>query len=286
MKNIYKRSWALGQGYLLPVIIIPLAAVLGAIYSFLDLLISSQKLSVMLFMFVVILAYVIPTAFFTKLKVRNMTVVVAAGFLSGLTAWYASWIVYTHHFLRTDDGISILSLATHPSLMLNIASQITETETGVGNSTTEVSNDELMIRWAFEALILICAPALGCWATEKSNVFCEKCGRWAAALGEFLRLKKPDSKALRQAVKEDGAAGFLGLSPSVESSGDGNYLRVNLYECPECKTFRTISLVDVTTVMKKKGPQTSSKFVARNLILEPYEFAALEKLKKSAVPGS
>jgi hypothetical protein len=284
MNTTYKLSGAMGLGLLLPILVVPLAVLLGAAYSYADIYDPSVYLNLLVVTFTGIGAGCIPWICAKVLKTRNLFWIQIMGLFSGFITWYSSWLVFSCHMLNSgneagDTPVSLLDLVLNPTGLWKVIQYIGQNG-WFQVSSRQVIGVELWIYWALEAATIILLSVGMAHVMMKSEVYCEECGQWAAEIKNFLRLKKPASGDGKALLAHQGASGLLAFSPNVAEPDESWFLRVNLRECKKCNIFRTMNVEEVNRYLNNKNKmEEKSTTLASNLLLGGNDYEALKKLK-------
>jgi hypothetical protein len=213
----------------------------------------------------------IPALVMRKANVRNASAIVAVSMGIAALGYYLSWVIWIYAVIsKYRRSASLLRFIQRPQVIWHWILRFNEVGTrtlGSGSSATPISGIALWIIWALEALCIFG----GAWAAVKElarNIpFCERCQKWCSGLRGFARTKPSEPGDLKTRL-EAGDMDFMPALPIF--SGDlGRYFQWSYNQCPQCKTFNTLTVADVTATRNKKGKISRvKKNLIRQLILD------------------
>lgn len=213
--------------------------------------------------------FAIPTFVARVSKCRSKTAAIIFGTLSGVLAIYISWYTFLYVILRKDLIAMDLSAMLNPFKIYDTASflSVKGYYSLFGN---RVSGGFLWFIWIVEAIGIFIAGVLGGSGALHKQTFCEDCKNWAENLDFNLNLKIPDRNEAKNIV-ESNIMEILHF-PKMDQV-DGEHLRVNIQQCPDCKKTITADIDHITFEKNSKGELSEkSEDFTKILVLTPEEF--------------
>lgn len=198
----------------------------------------------------------------------------ACGAVTGLAAWYASWVAWI--FVLGGQTREVLLL--DPRELIHAAQQVARAGAwSLGGNGEPVTGGLLKGVWAVEALVLIGFAAVWTALDVARRPYSEKAQRWADQVHELPRLVAVEP-AKRRAFKEalrGGRFGALGvLKPAREAVGSFTTCVGRTTSPPGDEVFLTLDAVDLGVNAKGQTTVQRERLV-RNLAVDQAAWAVL-----------
>ncbi len=173
-------------------------------------------------------------------KIRNVTVGIIIGLLTGLTALYVSWAVILPAIV--GDMVNTRQLLTSPDQMWHLINFISRAG-WYSIFGVEIHGFLLWLIWGLEALGIVLVPVYSGYDRVKSHLFCENCKTWSVEENNFLCFYYPD-KQLLLAQLQRGDLSFFQQANAIELPPEKNFYALDIEKCESCKNIFTLALVE------------------------------------------
>ncbi|MCB9849553.1 MAG: hypothetical protein H6817_02475 [Phycisphaerales bacterium] len=183
-------------------------------------------------------------------KVRNVTFVTVAGFISGCAALYCAWAMDIVARLGRIEGVEGVHFTLDPRIIWNYIVFVNERGFWSLRGHTP-TGWELGAFWIIEALIIVGAATLVPNGMLRGRAFCEACERWIDNEHDLLRYEHGASDAVVATLAAENVAGLANI-PCVHGPS-GDFLRVDLACCPGCGESNYLSVKSLTSKVNKEG---------------------------------
>jgi hypothetical protein len=210
-------------------------------------------------------------------KVRNVGLSVVVVLVASLLGYYVSWAAWLHALLnKAGFEVGLGELLTSPALMWDFIVAINESGSWTFKDLTPTGGF-LWVLWALEAVLILGVAIFLGLALAAKVPFCERCNTWTrGALGVAFLDDQAPAEALRDRLEDKDLAAVEAIgAPTV---GDRFY-RLDLHECPQCKTLCTLDASLITIAVDKEGNRSEkADDVCKGLLLEPEQAQAVRDL--------
>ncbi|CAM2011553.1 hypothetical protein [Acanthopleuribacter pedis] len=202
-------------------------------------------------------------------KIRNPGLVLALGLVTGITAWYGSWVALLQVMVEGRP------LVWHPLELFAFAQYLAD------NGRWEFSDKPLPAIltwsiWGVEAMILIFTISIYPWDQIRNLPYCEDCSCWVDAdtqIGPFA--PAGDVHTLKHQIEGGDLSGLLSLQPSE----DQPFWLLKLRFCNQCEDLYLANLVSVT--LDDEGDPDANDLI-RNFYISRTQYDQLWDLDKPA----
>lgn len=205
-------------------------------------------------------------------KVRNPMLASLMGFLTGLVALYAMWVVWLYALINRGDqppeDLTLLGLALSPLGVWNLIELVNQTGAWSFKGSTPTGGF-LWFIWGLEAVILVGLPT---WlaGTTVADPFCEKCEAWCEDKQSFFITEAVDKKQLLEWLGSGRLDQLAGLPlPTTPVS-----LTTTAWRCG-CGETATLSVIE--SKPNSKG-QLETNDLVKHVLLPRDGFATLTRL--------
>jgi hypothetical protein len=193
-------------------------------------------------------------------KVRNTPIAVLTGLAMGLIAAYFSWNGFIHAMLKEPP-----TLVTLGQLFRVMGVFYEEGSWGIGlSSSTPITGIPLALVWILEAGLIIGAATLMSLGAVAEVPYCEETGCW---LNEEKTIDKLDAFVLPEQIEALKAGNLRPLEQAcARVPASGRFARLTLRHSPQCNSFCTLSIENVTVTLDKDGkPEEKKDRIMTNL---------------------
>ena len=218
-----------------------------------------------------------PAIIMRRLKVRNVAVTLAVVLVVTLFAYYITWAAWEWMLLRkVPNAPTFWQLALNPGVILRLAVQIN----AVGTWKMSEHDEEaakgvfLSIVWAGEAICIFGCALFLSRSIARDTPFCERCDRWCSPKRTVLSTGAGDPAKLRQHLEDKDFTYLATLGrPPAQAGRTWNFVH---HRCEKCNQLHTLSVIDVTTKLNRKGKaQRKSVTLVDKLLVSPEEVIGL-----------
>ena len=205
-------------------------------------------------------------------KVRNNALAALCGLLAGFSGLYLGWNGHLHAYFEDAPVLcqpaEILKgvgyLYAHGSWTLK------------GEPVTGVI---LGIVWGVEALMIVGLSTLMAYVMILGSPFCERTECWLDQEKKISTLEPFTQPAQLEAFKSGDLSSLF--QARAKSEGASTFGRLTIKHSPQCEEFFTVTVVNVTVTIDKKGKITEkSRELARNVIVSKSMFDRMTKLEE------
>jgi hypothetical protein len=205
-------------------------------------------------------------------KIRNNKFALLTGLIFGVIAVYAGWVTWL--YAMSEGEIEILS----PSGITSAISMIAETGTWSIKGATP-SGLVLEFIWLVEAIMIIGACTLASLAMMESDVFCEKCNKWAKEKFSFMPFEAVENPSTLKGELESGNFFSINLLKKVEDNSL-KYSQYELTNCEGCNVMHLLTVSNVTHSIDKEGKKsTANDHIIQNLLVSTEIYNKIKAFK-------
>ena len=181
-------------------------------------------------------------------KIRNYGVMLGLGFLIGLFAEYAGWVVWM--YATSSQSVLIFN----PGELFGAIQLLAEV--GVWNlKGWTPTGAALYIMWGIEAVTVIgMSTMMG--ASGANDPYCERCHTWVdqnESLGPFSPELASDFVHNLESEKYEALAGLVVCPPA------DLFVQADLNHCPGCNQLHLLTLKTITLSLDKDGKTQKSE---------------------------
>ena len=271
--NLYQHSGKVPATSLViaAVVLIPLAILLGVIYSAAVVWIPFIKLRGCVTVVYGLGLGGIAGALAYQLKFRNHIIVflMALSFVS--LSYYTSWAVHPAFVYSLDFGFDADFFATFvigfmPQVIVSWMMQIYADGLWAMNANgNAIAGFGAVAIWLIEAGVIFGGALVTSGAAYGNRPFCEICDRWTDETQELAILPVSKKDPAWQQVRAGDLDGLKKLQ--IQSDDASSYVELRLAECPTCDSNDFLSAIGITLTMNNGNVQKNESPVFRHMTI-------------------
>lgn len=249
------------------VVLVPLAVVLGVIYSGAVVYVPFIKLRGLITLLYGGALGAIAGWVGYQFKFRSNLKVALMALAFALVSYYSAWAVHPA-FVITDlfsvDFFATALVGFFPPMIIDWMNYIyTEGIWAQGAAGNAMNGWEVVAIWALEAAIVFGCAFVAHAATYPNRPFCEVCNRWTDETQELAVLPVSTADPAWQQVRSGnlGAIKKLQITPGDNAS----YVELRLAECPTCQSNDFLSAIGITLVMNDGNLEKKESDIFRHM---------------------
>jgi hypothetical protein len=178
-------------------------------------------------------------------QVRNTALAALCGLLAGVLALYGEWSGHLHALFDEAPW-----LFRPDEIMRGMQVLYAEGSWGL-RSSGNVTGIVLAIVWVIEAGMILGFSILLPWSFVKDTPFCERSKCWLDEEKKIDTLESFTDAAQLAALKSGDLLPLIDAKPKADSAA--TYTRLLLKRSPQCTTFCTVRVQDVTVSIDNEG---------------------------------
>jgi len=174
-------------------------------------------------------------------KVRSPFVAGIVGSVSGLFAWYFSWLVWLLHLIFPSFWIfNPMHLALHPGKIWQVVLEVNAKGTWGMTAGSPATGTWLWTIWLAELLCIVGFSAAAALALVVRKPFCERCQSWCSEISKLYFAPVVQPAEIKQRAESADCAWISGLAAGDKKKA---HYRIDIHSCGTCHTLNTLTLV-------------------------------------------
>ncbi|HEX8912047.1 MAG TPA: hypothetical protein VF796_06775 [Humisphaera sp.] len=271
----YKHTGRVTATGLLVTILVglPAAVLAGVVYAYADLYIPLVYLNALLAVGFGVGLGALCGSVLRWGKVRNVPVSLGIIVMLAAVAYYACWVAWVCGVIDRygdpgDRDFGMVDLAVRPGFLWELVERVNEVGTwSLGRSSsssygkthnTNVSGAFLSAIWLAEAAAIFGGAVVIGRKLAGDLPFCEACDRWSNKPRTIVTTAPGDVNLLRSEL-EAGRYDYLAHLYASPKDGGATWWEVQHHRCGGCQAFHTITVVQATRTVDKKGNETIAR---------------------------